>query len=121
MCDNILKSFKTQLISGFHKGVNSQIIYLEAAGSYTIIHFERRDITGMISYRLCLIQTIGSKKDVIRCHKSYSVNIHEIEKICLKKRRLIMRNGEKINISRRMLKEVVNTLIRYEEIIQSLD
>ena len=61
------------------------------------------------SYTLKYFQLYLSKSSFYRVHKSHLVNKNSIKKICLVegKHKIEFSNGEKVDISRRMLKEVM--------------
>lgn len=88
----------------------TQVVYLEASGSYTFIHFERRP-------KLIVTVTLSKVSEqfaaMLRVHKSYSVNLTKIDGIRRARRRagqrallITMRGGIQLAVSRRRSSEI---------------
>jgi len=99
------------LTNCFLPDTNIRIAYCEARGSYTLLHFNEGQ-QGIVSYRLCLVEKLLNNENLIRCHKSYLVNIHFIQEVCIKRRVFLLQNRKEISISRRMMKKVIVQLLQ---------
>jgi len=102
---NLTKFIQRHLINCPFPAHNINITHCEARGNTTIIHFKGVEPL-LITYSLCMVHKKLGEENFIRCHRSYIVNIQEIEEVNLRKRNFILKNGDSISISRRMLSDV---------------
>lgn len=86
---------------GTHEIVLKDIIYVEASNHNPIIHMRQGDIRCKDSMKT--LEEALCDKWFFRCHKSFIVNLDEVES--LKKLIVYMRNGESLDIAQRKLWE----------------
>lgn len=76
---------------------SKEIFYVKAAGAYAVIHFASREI--LVS------KSIGEVhkriNDLCRTHKSFLVNLEKIKSFNLKSDRIMMTNGDVVNLSQK--------------------
>jgi two-component system LytT family response regulator len=88
------------------------ILYCEAVGSYTLIHFSCHD-PEKAAYRLHMIEEELNDEYFIRCHRSYIVNIFSIRSIVCRNKQLKLElaSGEEIPVARdrkKLVKDLLN-------------
>jgi two-component system LytT family response regulator len=87
-----------------------QILYCKAEGSYSRV-FAEGDSTGiLISKSLSYFIKLSRNSDMVRCHRTYLVNIKKIGCFC-SRGRFLMVQGQKIPVSRRKLNEIITVLL----------
>lgn len=81
---------------------NTELLYCEAMGSYTIQRFSNGQSI-KISKRLCIIEQSLSPDIFFRSHNSYLVNIKQVTSIRFSKNQmfLILKNKQEIPVSLR--------------------
>lgn len=101
--------FQTQ--EGVVKVPEQEIAYLEARGHYTVCHLQTggqelvlRESFNALCDRLC-------QQPFIRCHRSYLCHIGHIHRV--ERTEIILEDGGRIPVSRRMYEPVVKAFISY--------
>ncbi len=98
--------FKTH--NGFVFFQSDKIIYCKAEGSYTTV--VATDKTIKISKNLKEVESICATPDIIKCHKSYLVNLCFIDRIS-NNSTILLKNNESISISRQKVAEIVKLIV----------
>ena len=80
------------------------ILYIERKGRETRIYLRESEV--LVTSRLEELEEQLADTDFVRCHKSYLVNLDEIRQF--RRTEFVMRNGERIPISRNF-QETVKT------------
>lgn len=79
----------------------SEIIYLEAAGAYTLFYCANQDKI-VSSINLKEYEDLLSERGFYRAHNSYLVNVHHVKKMIRENGgSIVMSNGEKVLLSKR--------------------
>lgn len=85
---------------------SANITHCKADGNYTWIHFINHEPL-YVSKRLNILLNLLNMTNFFRCHKSYLVNINHIKEIFNDGSNLmLLRDGKKINVAFRKLKEL---------------
>ena len=92
-----------------------QLAYIEVQGHY--IHFINADGS---EYKLrCSIDTIEmqykEKKNFVRCHRSYIINLHYVEKVIGNFDKFILKNGLEVSISRSKKEKIKDVYLEFKE------
>jgi len=104
--DKALKPIVLKTSLGFDYFDYDEIIMFEAEGnSSKVISFER-DTPVRILQNLSFIEKNYCNERLIRCHKSYIINLCHIGKLLIKTRQVQMRNNLTAKISERCLREI---------------
>jgi len=86
------------------------IIYCEAASNYTYI-YTTQDRKIVVSKTLAEIEKILDPKSFIRSHKSYTVNLNQIQRYSSTDGgELVLKNGKNVPVSRRKKDEVLQII-----------
>jgi len=108
---NQLKKLAIHTINSIHFIELNTICYMKAEGAYTNIVLKNG--TKILSSRSLkhFEEILEEQPNIIRCHKSYIVNIHEItEYIKSEGGSLIINNKDEISISQDKVKEILEKL-----------
>lgn len=89
----------------------SRIVYIESQDRQSIIHTPAR--TYPTSLTLRQYGTMLSGADFVQCYKSILVNLAWVERMDDSGKDLIMKNGEKLPVSRHYRKQTEETLRKY--------
>ncbi|MGR3811273.1 LytR/AlgR family response regulator transcription factor [Jiulongibacter sp. NS-SX5] len=89
---------------------SSDIIYLKADYNYTFLQFKNND-SFTSSYTLKTFQkALEDNENFKRIHRSCVVNMSYVRKVSNDETQLILRNGEKLSISRRQKRSILSKL-----------
>lgn len=110
--NNILLKFNVDGDYFFCK--ENEILYIEGFGKESIIFFSDKRSERICNENLASIYRRLNPRIFIRCHKSYIINVKYV--IGLGKTELKFQNGTAIPISRKRYKEIMNTIMEYNEI-----
>lgn len=106
--DNVEKIlFKTE--NGSMSLPLSQIWYVEAYSHYCVLHTQDGEHTLRQSIS-AVEKLLAGKKEIIRCHRSYLVNLQHISAIV--KNEIILDNKKRLPVSRTLSKEVNKAFIQ---------
>lgn len=83
----------------------TDIMYMEADGSYTKIYLKNHDMM-IVRRGMNEIEKANTFRNIIRVHKSYIVNFNYAEKLTADNTFLILTNGIQIPIARRRKKQI---------------
>ena len=102
------EQIKLRSVSGNIVIPTKQIIYLEAAVNYTLVH-TRNNGTFLSSRTIKYYEDLLDKMLFLRIHKSYIINLSFIKegKIGRKNREIKLACGTQLEVSRRRLKEII--------------
>src|SRR5258705_13944092 len=104
----MVKKLTVHHSNGFKFIMLGDIVYLQASNNYTNINLINGDVV-MVSKPLKEFQTKLDPSWFFRVHKSYIVNMHHIDQYCSEDGgQVLMKNGEKISISRYKLADFFN-------------
>jgi len=117
---DLTKQIHKHFINTSLSGKKVSITYCEAELSYTLMHFTSGK-SMKISYCLNKVQKKLPNKNFVRCHRSYLVNINEVKKVSFKEKVFILKNKDRISISRRRMKDVTKHLIDYFKVESIFD
>lgn len=92
-----------------------QLAYIEVQGHYT--HYINTDGS---EYKLrCSIDTIEmqckEKKNLVRCHRSYIINLYYVEKVVGNFDKFILKNGLEVSISRSKKEKIKDVYLEFKE------
>jgi DNA-binding LytR/AlgR family response regulator len=90
------------------------LLYLEAADNYVLIHYLDRDkqLKYMIRTTLKRIEEEFSEKNLVRCHRSFIINIDHVRTIRKEKEGLIISFESPVNITVPISKTYLDVFIR---------
>jgi DNA-binding LytR/AlgR family response regulator len=90
------------------------LLYLEAADNYVLIHYLDRDkqLKYMIRTTLKRIEQEFPAKNLVRCHRSFIINIDHVRTIRREKEGLIINFESPVNITVPISKTYLDTFIR---------
>jgi DNA-binding LytR/AlgR family response regulator len=90
------------------------LLYLEAADNYVLIHYLDGDkqLKYMIRTTLKRIEEEFSEKNLVRCHRSYMINIDHVKTIRKEKEGLIINFESPVNITIPISKTYLDIFIR---------
>lgn len=83
----------------------TDIMYMEADGSYTKIYLKNHDMM-IVRRGMNEIEKANTFRNIIRVHKSYIVNFNYAEKLTADNTLLVLTNGIQIPIARRRKKQI---------------
>jgi len=110
---NLKQIFEVKTSIGYKIIDSNNILFLEAKGKFTIIHFV--DQSNIISYHL--LKWYGKylvEPYFFRCHNSYSINCSYVN--CYNSKEIVMVEGSKVPLSRSKLSSLKENLKRSLEI-----
>ena len=96
--------FKTPL--GFDYFDYSEIIMIKADCNCSVIHSLERDTPVRILHNLSYIEKIYCNKNLIRCHKSYIINLMYVEKLLIKSRQVQMKMNLIVPLSESCIRKI---------------
>ena len=92
---------------------SDQVLLLEGTGNYTLIHF-RNGSKKMASRTLLGFEKALANEPFFRIHKSYLINLREIERLEVKhESRVWLKNGLPVAVSRRRRRAFLECLRRF--------
>lgn len=105
----------TNLITVYRNGIQYELIekdvlFIEAGGSETLVYtsyYEYRSEKSLASW----ISVLDNRL-FFQCHKSFIVNMGKIDKI--EKNNVILINGDKVAVSRRLYKPLLQTFMEFD-------
>lgn len=113
----VLKSEKTTSVLAFNV---SDLLIAEAQGNYCKFYLKQGDIVVRKLFLITMKSTneqLDSFKSIVRCHKSYMVNIHHVASVSGKSKGYFLRfdtDVEPVPISRSFQKEVLTTIDSFQ-------
>ena len=106
MNDKALKPIVLKTPLGFDYFDYDEIIMFEAEGNCSLVHSLERDTPVRILYNLSYIEKNYCNEKLIRCHKSYIINLIHVEKLVIKTRQVHMKKNLIVPLSERCLRKI---------------
>jgi DNA-binding LytR/AlgR family response regulator len=96
--------FKTPL--GFDYFEYDEIVMIKADGNCSLIHVIDSDTPVRILHNLSFIEVHYCNENLIRCHKSYIINLMYIEKLLIKSRQVQMKMNLIVSLSENCVRKI---------------
>lgn len=97
------------------------ILYIEAQSNYSKFFYLTKNNTTkntIISHSIAMYEELLSEMQFYRVHRSYLVNLKQIEKINASQQLIILKNGIQLPISRRKYNDFINSLTESQSAIK---
>lgn len=90
------------------------ILFCEAEGNYTNVYLKRDPRLVIICKRIFLLRRILKKYNVFyQCHKSYIINLDEINSFCIENKNKMLRISDfKVPVARGTWKNILPVLLK---------